>query len=112
MLTSLDSGVLNPMARRVRYYDQLVNLRIRRGVSLISRGRQLISDRLHAHIIGTLLDEPQVLLDNNYGKISRFIDTWQSDWTGVRRAADLSVALQVAAAGNFPKIELHQIPRP
>lgn len=96
-LASLDPRQLSLNARRVRYYDQLVKLRIRRGVDLISRGRQLISDRLHAHIIGTLLDVPQIILDNNYGKISRFIDTWQSNWTGVRRAANLSEALEVAA---------------
>jgi exopolysaccharide biosynthesis predicted pyruvyltransferase EpsI len=97
MLASLDSRNMSPMARRINYYDHLVKIRIHRGVSLISRGSQIISDRLHAHILGTLLDVPQVMLDNNYGKIGRFIDTWQSDWTGVRRAADLSVALLVAA---------------
>jgi exopolysaccharide biosynthesis predicted pyruvyltransferase EpsI len=93
MLKSLDLRQLSPMARRVRYYDQLADLRIRRGVAVLSQGRQLITDRLHGHIIGTLLDLPQVVLDNSYGKINRFMDTWQSDWTGVRRAANLSVAL-------------------
>jgi pyruvyl transferase EpsO len=96
-LASLDRRQLSPMAWRLRYYDQLANLRIGRGMTLISRGRQLISDRLHAHIIGTLLDVPQVMLDNNYGKIGRFINTWKSDWTGVRRAVDLSGALEKIA---------------
>jgi exopolysaccharide biosynthesis predicted pyruvyltransferase EpsI len=92
-LKSLDLRRLSPMARRVRYYDQLAGLRIRRGVAVLSQGRRLVTDRLHGHIIGTLLGLPQIVLDNNYGKISRFIDTWRSDWTGVRRAGDLSAAL-------------------
>jgi exopolysaccharide biosynthesis protein PssK len=107
-LASLDQRQVSPMARRVRYYDQLASLRIRRGITLISQGGQLISDRLHAHIIGTLLDVPQVILDNNYGKLGRFIDTWRSDWTGVRRAADLSIALE--AAGVTQASQMHRLP--
>jgi exopolysaccharide biosynthesis predicted pyruvyltransferase EpsI len=94
MLKSLDLRQLGPMARRISYYDHLANLRIRRGIAQISKGRLLVSDRLHAHIIGTLLDLPQIVLDNNYGKIKRFMDTWQTDWSGVRRAASLSAALE------------------
>lgn len=93
-LKSGDLRQLDPMARRISYYDHLTDLRIGRGVAILSQGRELICDRLHAHIIGTLLDLPQIVLDNNYGKISRFMDTWQSDWAGIRRAASLSVALE------------------
>ena len=97
-ITSLNPRQLAPMARFVRYYDQLTTLRIRRGVSLLSQGRQIISDRLHAHILGTLLGIPQIMLDNNYGKISRFISTWQSDWGPVQRASELAIALSLADA--------------
>jgi exopolysaccharide biosynthesis predicted pyruvyltransferase EpsI len=101
-LASLNLRQHSPMARRIRYFDRLANLRLRRGVALISQGRLLVSDRLHAHIIGTLLDVPQLMLDNNYGKISRFIDTWQSDWKGVRRISNLSEAVEQVRASNAP----------
>lgn len=97
-LASLNPRQLAPMARRVRYYEQLTTLRIRRGVRLLSQGRQIISDRLHAHILGTLLGIPQIMLDNNYGKISRFMSTWQSDWVPVQRASDLASAVSLAEA--------------
>jgi exopolysaccharide biosynthesis predicted pyruvyltransferase EpsI len=97
-LISLNPRQLSPMARRVRRYDQLATLRIRRGVRLLSQGRQIISDRLHAHILGTLLGIPQIMLDNNYGKISRFMSTWQSDWVPVQLASDLASALSLAEA--------------
>ena len=94
-LTSLDPRRLTQMARRIRYYDELAARRISRGIDLLSRGEQLISDRLHAHILGTMLDIPQIMLENNYGKINRFIDTWRTDWVGVRRASDFEHALKL-----------------
>jgi exopolysaccharide biosynthesis predicted pyruvyltransferase EpsI len=97
-LTSLDPRQFALMARRIRYYDELAAMRIRRGIDLLSRGRQLISDRLHVHILGTLLDIPQIMLDNNYGKINRFMETWNTDWIGVRRALDLDTALNLVAS--------------
>jgi pyruvyl transferase EpsO len=100
MIASLDPRQLAPMARLTRYYDELTTLRIRRGVSQLSQGSQIISDRLHAHILGTLLGIPQIMLDNNYGKISRFISTWQSDWGSVRRASDLASAVSLAEAST------------
>ena len=101
-LISLDPRRLTQMARRIRYYDELAALRISRGIDLLSRGEQLISDRLHAHILGLMLDIPQILLENNYGKINRFMDTWRSDWVGVRRASDFEQALRLlpSAAGT------------
>ena len=98
MMASLNPRRLGPMARRVGLYDQLAALRIRRGLSLLSQGRQIISDRLHVHILSTLLGIPHIVLDNSYGKTSRYISTWQSDWVGVERAADLAAALSLARA--------------
>jgi exopolysaccharide biosynthesis predicted pyruvyltransferase EpsI len=100
MVASLNAHQFAPMARRLRLYDQLTTLRIRRGVGVLSQGRQIISDRLHVHILGTLLDIPQVMLDNNYGKISRFISTWQSDWALVQQASELAIALSLAEASS------------
>jgi pyruvyl transferase EpsO len=42
------------------------------------RGRAVVSDRLHAHVLSVLLGLPHVLLDNNYGKVRAVYDTWTS----------------------------------
>lgn len=36
----------------------------------------MITDRLHGHILCLLLGLPHVLLDNTYGKLKDFYDTW------------------------------------
>ena len=35
-----------------------------------------MSDRLHAHILCLLMGIPHVLLDNTYGKVRSFHETW------------------------------------
>lgn len=58
--------ILNAQARR----------RVLRGVKQLSRGKVVATDRLHAHIIASLLGIPNVVLDNNYGKIHGYMDCW------------------------------------
>ncbi len=41
------------------------------GNTLLSRGRVVITDRLHASIMATLLGKPVIYLDNNYKKITQ-----------------------------------------
>ena len=50
-------------------YDHQARQRLREGCRLLSRGRVVITDRLHAHILCLLLGIPHVLLDNSYGKV-------------------------------------------
>ena len=59
-------------------YDWIANQRLERGYRALSRGRVVITDRLHGHILSLLLGIPHVLLDNNYGKLRRFYETWTS----------------------------------
>lgn len=49
------------------------------GRQLVARGEILVTDRLHGHILATLLGIPNVLLDNNYGKLARFHRDWTSN---------------------------------
>ncbi len=69
---------LAPIARSVlpRTYVPLAQQRLARGVSLLSGGRVLVTDRLHGHILATMLGIPHVVLDNSYGKLHHFIRTW------------------------------------
>jgi exopolysaccharide biosynthesis predicted pyruvyltransferase EpsI len=50
--------------------------RLKRGVGKLSKGRVVVTDRLHAHILSILLGKPNVLIDNNYGKVKAFYHTW------------------------------------
>lgn len=59
-------------------YNRLATQRLCRGCSLLSTGRVVITDRLHGHVLCTLLSIPHVVLDNSYGKISRFRQAWNT----------------------------------
>jgi pyruvyl transferase EpsO len=57
-------------------YDVLARRRLVRGCRLLCQGQVVVTDRLHGHIISLLLGIPNVLLDNNYGKVKNFYETW------------------------------------
>ncbi|RZM35153.1 MAG: exopolysaccharide biosynthesis protein [Sphingomonas sp.] len=59
-----------------RRCERFAAARVERGLALLSRGRRIVTDRLHGHILATLLGIPHVALDNEYGKLSAYIDTW------------------------------------
>ncbi len=52
-------------------------------MTVVAAARQLsdalvvVSDRLHAHVLATLLGVPHVLVDGGYGKITSYVDTWR-----------------------------------
>ncbi|HEU4586097.1 MAG TPA: polysaccharide pyruvyl transferase family protein [Gemmatimonadaceae bacterium] len=50
--------------------------RLRRGCAMLSEGRVVVTDRLHAHILSLLLGIPSVIIDNSYGKLRNFYETW------------------------------------
>lgn len=50
--------------------------RLRAGVRMLSRGNVVVTDRLHAHILSTLLGIPNVCFDSYDGKISAMYETW------------------------------------
>ncbi len=60
----------------LKLWNHLSTKRMMRGVQLLSRGRVVITDRLHAHILSILIDKPHVIADNSYGKVSDFYQTW------------------------------------
>ena len=67
-------------------YTSLIQHRFRRGREVLARGRYVVTDRLHGHILSTLMGIPHVVMDNSYGKVFGFMDTWQMDrLTAVRR---------------------------
>jgi pyruvyl transferase EpsO len=66
------SGTLPMQAIWGKYSDYLVNKAIKR----FSRYRNVQTSRLHGHILSCLMDKPNLLLDNSYGKNSNYYNTW------------------------------------
>jgi pyruvyl transferase EpsO len=72
--------------------------RLHRGTRLLSRGRVVVTDRLHGHILCLMLDIPHVVLDNSYGKVQSFIAAWSEGNPLVHRASTPSEAVAKALA--------------
>lgn len=67
---------VSPGGIRGGKYDEAAIARLERGVRKLSRGRAVVTDRLHVHIISLLLGKPHAVLDNSYGKIRRFMSAF------------------------------------
>ena len=57
-------------------YDTLAAQRVERGCRILARGRVVVADRLHGHILSLLMGLPNVVLDNSYGKTRAVYETW------------------------------------
>ncbi|WP_111655604.1 polysaccharide pyruvyl transferase family protein [Isoalcanivorax indicus] len=69
-------GTANAVAALwLRYSSHIAKLAERR----FSRYGSVRTDRLHAHILACLMDKPHEVLDNSYGKNSRYIDAWTAE---------------------------------
>jgi len=53
--------------------------RVRSGCAMLAAGDTVITDRLHGHILSLLLGIPHAVLDNSYGKVRSFYETWTRD---------------------------------
>lgn len=83
--------------------DSMARGNLGAGVQILSRGRVVITNRLHGHILSLLLGIPHVLLDTEQRKLSSFYETWTSGsrlthWAGspaeaVRKARALKRTL-------------------
>lgn len=82
--------------KRLRRYQALAGRRVQRGLAVLSRGRFVITDRLHAHILCLLLDIPHVALNNSYGKVSGFAEQWTADYEGFYQARSRAEAFELA----------------
>jgi exopolysaccharide biosynthesis predicted pyruvyltransferase EpsI len=84
--------------KRLRRHRMLANWRLRRGLATLSKGKVVVTDRLHAHILSLLLDIPHVALDNTYGKVAAFAAQWTEHYRGFYRAQSRAAAFQHASA--------------
>ena len=92
-----------PSEIRLRMLDAAAHNRFQRGICQISRGRAIVTDRLHVHICSLLINRPHAVLDNSYGKIARFMSAFSSGTDLSYRATSLddgiAWARQQAATG-------------
>lgn len=77
-------------------YHRLAMLRLRRGCDVLSSGQVVITDRLHGHILCTLMGIPHVVLDNHYRKISNFREAWGTGQGFCQAATTLEEAIDKA----------------
>lgn len=92
------------MRRRERMYRRQADYRIRYGTRLLSKGKLIVSDRLHAHLLASLMQKPHICLDNIYGKISRYISAWGTDdkTIQVHNLAELKDAMKAMVSSGTP----------
>jgi exopolysaccharide biosynthesis predicted pyruvyltransferase EpsI len=77
--------------RNVRAQAKAIN-----GFEMLASAEFVITDRLHGHIMSTLLGIPHVVMDSKLGKNLAFIDTWTKDCDCVRVARNMDEALVIA----------------
>lgn len=64
---------LNPSPQR---WQEISESRLQRGVQILSRGETIITDRLHAMLIGLQMGRKVIAIDNNNRKLTSYADTW------------------------------------
>lgn len=75
---------LNDSAYHHIYRKQMLS----RGVQFISQYQTVYTTRLHGMILAALLGKQVFFVDNNYGKISSFYQTWLSDVDSINPATN------------------------
>ncbi|MGY1618332.1 polysaccharide pyruvyl transferase family protein [Geodermatophilus sp. SYSU D00691] len=97
-----------PASARVLYpvmarsYEWQARINVRDAVSRLSQGRVIVTDRLHATVLGGLMGVPVVSLDNDYGKVSGVYRDYLRLLPGVRFVSDVAAvpaAVTEALAG-------------
>lgn len=55
-------------------YERMLSLNLSSATRILSTGRIVVTDRLHAHVLAILLGIPSVVMENSYGKIKPIFD--------------------------------------
>ncbi|MBB6671466.1 polysaccharide pyruvyl transferase family protein [Cohnella nanjingensis] len=67
-----------------KYTDRLVN----KAIGRFAQYRTVQTSRLHGHILSCLMDKPNVLIDNAYGKNASYYRTWTQGIASARLLAE------------------------
>lgn len=80
------------------------------GFLFLQRGRVVVTDRLHGHILSVLLDIPHVIVDNKQQKLSSYYKTWTRGLEKTKLAdtpadaARLALNFLVKYGDSLPKV--------
>ncbi|CCX14383.1 Similar to Pyruvyl transferase 1; acc. no. Q9UT27 [Pyronema omphalodes CBS 100304] len=66
------------------------------GFEMLGSADFVVTDRLHGHIMATIIGTPHVLMDSKLGKNVDFHDTWTKDCGATRVAGDIEEAKNFA----------------
>lgn len=77
-------------------YERMLRMNLQAGVQEFSNRRLIITDRLHAHVLASLMEIPHVVLDNSYGKVSSIYDNYTHQFPSARFATSQTEALELA----------------
>lgn len=89
----ITQGAWTTQAWRQISYRRLAVGRLQRGLLMLAQGQVVVTDRLHAHILSVLMGLPNIVLDNNYGKIHGYIDAWTHAAHEVHKVASAEEAV-------------------
>ena len=81
---------LYPIQRRA--YIAIATNNVSHAVRILSRGRLIVTNRLHATVLATLMGRPVVAMDNANGKISAIIGDYLGRMPGVHYAPSVKAA--------------------
>lgn len=77
--------------------NHMARQRLERGLALIGQGKVLVTDRLHALILGRLGGMPVFYVDNRYGKLSNVAEAWLPDDPNLRKCNSFQDAIDRAS---------------
>jgi pyruvyl transferase EpsO len=83
---------------RLTSADALARLNLAHAVRLLSAGERLVTDRLHGHVLATLLGVPHIVVNDRFGKVGALWSTWTSKLGVGEFAADWVLAMERARA--------------
>ncbi|MCQ4120218.1 polysaccharide pyruvyl transferase family protein [Rhodococcus tibetensis] len=83
-----------PLTRRA--FDWQADMVVNNAVEILSQGRLVVTDRLHAGFFAVLMGKPVVLVDNANKKVSKIYDDYLSDFPNTYLAEDFDHAAELA----------------
>ncbi len=77
-------------------FNAKAKIGVQLALNILSRGKVVVTDRLHAYILCLQLGIPHVIVDNSYGKLSAFYNTWAKDCNLTHFASSIESAFEIA----------------
>ena len=92
---------LHPLQRRA--YTAIATNNVRHAVQILSNGRLIVTNRLHATVMAALMGKSVVALDNANGKVSAIIGDYLGRLPGVHFAPSVTSAVSMVNSLLAPK---------